>query len=76
MAGLHLVDALIDAGLLEDDIRQNARTDIGIDGKLAPVDRAVPDFVIALARPVVSTLMTLKNFLQERRVAGHLRRVR
>lgn len=41
-----------------------------------PVEGAVPDFVIALAGSVVSTLVALKNGLKTRRVAGHLRCVR
>jgi hypothetical protein len=40
-----------------------------------PVDRAVPDFVIALTGPVVSTVVTFENSLNSRRVAGHLCRV-
>lgn len=77
VAGLHSVDSFIlDASLLEHDIRHIARTDVGIDGKLVPVDGAVPDLVIALAGPVISTVMTLENRLNARRVAGHLRRVR
>ena len=65
-----------DASLLEHNIRKISRTDVRIDRKLVPVDWAVPDFMIALAGPVESTLMTLKYRLKASRVAGHLRGVR
>jgi hypothetical protein len=73
---LHSVNSFIrDASLFENDIRHIARTDVGIDGKFVPVDRAVPDFVIALTGPVVSTVVTFENSLNPRRIAGHLCRV-
>lgn len=77
MSGLDSVEPLVgNASLFEDDIRHIARTDIGIDRKLAPVDGAVPDLVIAFAGPVVSTVVTLENRLNARRIARHSCRVR
>ena len=67
---------VLDASLLEHDVRKISRTYVRIDRKLVPVDWAIPDLVIALAGPVESTLMTLKNRLKPSRVAGHLRGVR
>jgi hypothetical protein len=64
-----------DTSLFEDDIRELPRSNVRIDREFVPIDRAVPDFVIALAGPVEYTVMTLKNFFKPRGIAGHLRRV-
>jgi hypothetical protein len=71
LVGFSIDPFVCNASLFEDDICQVTRTDVRIDRKLALIDWAIPDFVIALAGPVVCALMTSKNRLNARRVTCH-----
>jgi len=53
-----------------------SRFDVVIDGEFSVVDRAVPDFMIALSGPIIAAFLIAQDLLELIGIASHLRRFR
>ncbi len=67
---------VFDSRLLENVVSGMSRFDVVIDGKFSVVDRAVPDFMIALAGPIIAAFLIAQDLLELIGIASHLRRFR
>jgi hypothetical protein len=50
--------------------------DVVIDGEFSVVDRAIPDFMIALSGPIKAAFLIAQDLLDLIGIASHLRRFR
>ena len=53
-----------------------SRFNVVIDGEFSVVDRAIPDFMIALSRPIKAAFFIAQDLLDLIGITSHLRRFR
>lgn len=67
---------VFDSRLLENAVSGMSRFNVVIDGEFSVVDRAIPDFMIALSGPIIAAFVIAQDLLDLIGIASHLRRFR